>query len=432
MSARNVVVTGIDAITPAGIGVAPLWSALLDGRTFGARIEKFDVSRNSAQIGAAIPGFDAVALGVAAERAARLDRSSQLAVIAARRAVDDAGVTGTVSTRRIGVCIGSAIGGIEFMEESFRRCCRPAKEKPSRVAVRRNLVGPEVYGAFLATSISTEVARDRGFTGPCTLMGTGCTAGLDAIGTAASMIEAGMAEVMITGGVDAPLTPIVFTSFDNIRALTRRNSDPARASRPFDRDRDGFLLAEGCAILVLEEELAARHRGARIYGRVLGHASLSNAYHMTGLPADGAILARAIERALDRAHVDRDEIDYINAHGSSTQQNDRNETAAFKRVFGERAWTIPISSTKSCIGHSLGAASAIETVVCLIALSRGIVPPTLNYQTPCDECDLDYVPNEARQRPLRVVANNCSGFSGIHSAAILAHADYEPRGAVHA
>jgi 3-oxoacyl-(acyl-carrier-protein) synthase len=421
---RRAVVTGCAAITPAGLGVPALWEAVTECRPAGGPITAFDVSRNQSRIAASIPGFDPVAEGLDPRAVARMDRATQLAVVAARAAAADAGLTpGELRPWRGGVLIGSAIGGVGFMEREFRRICRPEQSAPGRVAVAPE-IDPVTYPAFLALSVSSEVARDLELEGPVTTMATGCTAGLDAIGAAAALIADGMAEVMITGGVDSPLSPIVLTSFDNIKALTRRNAEPRRASRPFDRHRDGFLLSEGCAVLVLEEAEHARRRGAEIYGEVLGFASLSNAYHMTGLSADGAALAATLETALRRARLNPEQVDYVNAHGSSTQQNDRNETAAFKRAFGSHAYRVPISSTKSIVGHSLGAASAIETVVCLLALRDGLVPPTANYETPCPDCDLDYVPNATREAPLRVVECNASGFSGIHSALLLGHRDF--------
>jgi 3-oxoacyl-(acyl-carrier-protein) synthase len=423
MGDRRVVVTGYEAITPAGAGAAALQDAVFNCRPCGGPVTHFDVSRNASQIAAAIPDFDPVALGLEAQDAARMDRATQLAVIAARAAFARSGLgADALNPLRAGVCIGTAIGGTGFMEEQFRRICIDAQQKPQWVSVGTD-VDPNVYGAFLAFSVSVEVARDLGLHGPTTTMATGCTAGVDAIGTAENLIRAGLADVVITGGVDAPLTPIVLTSFDNIRALTRRNEAPQRASRPFDRDRDGFLLAEGCGILVLEEESHARRRGAPIHGRVLGYASLSNAYHMTSLSPDGEALSRAISESLTRARINAADVDYINAHGSSTPQNDRNETGAFKRTFGGGAYRIPISSTKSILGHSLGAASAIESIVCLMALEEGVVPPTANYETPSPDCDLDYVPNAAREQPLRVAECNASGFSGIHSALLLGHRD---------
>lgn len=426
MKQRQVVVTGIDAITSAGTGVGPLWRAVTEGEPAGEAISAFDVSRNASRIGAPIPDFDPLSMGLEPADVERMDRSTQLAVISARRATEAAGLAigSACDPGRIGVAIGTAIGGVGFMEREFRRVCRPREEAKPRWVEVDDALHPETYGGYLALSVSSEIATDLGFHGPVTTMATGCTAGLDAIGAAASLIEAGLADVVVTGGVDASLTPIVLTSFDNIKALSRRNGDPRRASRPFDRERDGFLLAEGCGILVLEEAGHARRRGARIHGQVLGFASQSNAYHMTGLNPEGEALASTLWAALGRARVNVDEVDYINAHGSSTQQNDRNETGAFKRAFGERAYRIPISSSKSVLGHSLGAASAIETIVCLLALERGVVPLTANYETPCPDCDLDYVPKASRDARLEVVECNASGFSGIHSSLIVAHESY--------
>lgn len=423
---RPVVVTGMDAISPVGLGLKRFWEAVRDGRAAGAPITGFDTSRNHSRIAAQVKGFNPFGSDLPPRQCARMDRVTQFAVVAARGAVRDSGLdVSELDPTRAGVCIGTAIGGVGFMEREFVRVCRRnGSSKPRSVSVDSGLANKDVYGGFLAQSVSSEVARDHGFCGVCTTMATGCTAGLDAIGLAFDLVASGQADLMITGGSDAPITPIVLTSFDNINCLTRRNASPTHASRPFDRDRDGFLLGEGCGILVLEAEERARARGAAIYGRVLGFASLSNAHHMTGLPADGAALARTLNRALADAAVSPDAIDYINAHGSSTPQNDRNETAAFKKVFGPRAYRIPISSTKSVVGHTLGAASALESIACLCSIATGVIPPTANYETADPECDLDYVPNSARQARLNVVECNASGFSGIHSSIIFSHLDY--------
>jgi 3-oxoacyl-(acyl-carrier-protein) synthase len=424
---RRAVITGMEAISPAGVGLAALWGAASEGRSSGELVTAFDTSRHASRIAAPIPGFDPLALGLSRSQLARMDRVTQLAVVAARRAFARAGLSPWPSrAERMGACLGTAIGGVGFMERVFAACCQKVAAKPEQVTFHRE-IDPHTYRAFLALSPSSEVAADLGLGGPCTSMATGCTAGLDAIGAAAELIEHGAADVMVTGGADAPITPIVFTAFDNIKAITRRNDQPSRASRPFDRGRDGFLLAEGCAVLVLEEESHARRRGAEIHARVLGFASLSNAFHMTGLPEDGEVLARTLSRALERARLRPDQVDYINAHGSSTPQNDRNETAAFKRAFGPHAYRVPISSTKSVIGHALGAASALETAVCALALVNGVIPPTANLEVPSPDCDLDYVPNTARRAPLRVVECNASGFSGIHSSLLLSHRDFEVR-----
>lgn len=425
MSERKIVITGMGAISPAGVGVGALWEAVRDGRSCGERIEAFDVSQSASKIAAAAQGFDPAASGIAVRDATRMDRVTQFSVAASRMAMLDAGLCeGDFDATRAGVCIGTAIGGVSYMERAFRSLCVRNGGKPAFVELLTDAADANLYGGFLAHSVSSEVALSSGLKGFCTTMATGCTAGIDAIGAAFDLIAADLADVMVTGGAEAPLTPIVVTAFDNINCLTRRNDEPRKASRPFDRERDGFLLAEGCGVMVLEEEQHARARGARIYGRVLGYASLSNAYHMTGLPSDGAALARTLRRALNNARIDADTVDYINAHGSSTPQNDLNETSAFKTVFGERVYRIPISSTKSVVGHALGAASALESIVCLCAIREGVVPPTANYENPDPHCDLDYVPNDARPARLRVVECNASGFSGIHSSILFAAADF--------
>jgi 3-oxoacyl-(acyl-carrier-protein) synthase len=419
-SASSVVVTGLGAISPAGIGVGPLWHAARDGKSCGGPLTRFTAAGNKSRIVAEVRDFDPATLGLSAKQIERMDRVTQFSVLAARMAWEDSGLQ-LVDPTRVGVMVGTAIGGVGFMERVFRSACVPTNNgKPSQVAMREEDVSKHVYSGFLAHSVSSEVACDHNLIGPCSTMATGCTAGIDAIGTAADVIESGLADVMITGGADAPITPIVVSAFDNISCLTTRNDDPLHASRPFDRHRDGFLLAEGCGMLVLESLEHARRRGARIYGSILGYASLSNAYHMTSLPADGAALAITVSRALCRSRLNPDQVDYVNAHGSSTQQNDRNETSAFKRVFKHRAGRIPISSTKSVVGHSLGAASALECIVCLCALGEGVIPPTANYETPDPDCDLDYVPNQPRESPLARIECNASGFSGIHSSIILA------------
>ena len=424
----KVVVTGVYAISPAGVGVEPLWSAVRDGRPCGEKITAFDCSANAAHIVAQVNDFNPLNWGMTNEDLRGMDRATQFAVAATRGAMADAGLkSAELLPHRAGVCIGTAIGGVDAMEKAFRQLCeREGASKPKRVDVRPDDADPQLFNAYSAHSVSHEVATRYGMHGFCSTVSTGCTAGVDAIGMSAELISEGVADVMITGGTDAPITPIVLSSFDNIRCLTRRNDAPTRASRPFDRDRDGFLLAEGCGILVLESEAHARRRGAEIKGYVLGFASLCNAYHMTGLPADGEALGRTLQRALDSARLNSDEVSYINAHGSSTPQNDRNETAAFKMAFGAHAKKVPISSTKSVLGHPLGAASAIESIVSLLAIEEGVVPPTANYETPDPDCDLDYVPNQPRQAKVRVVECNASGFSGIHSAILFGDRDSGP------
>lgn len=427
---KQVVVTGMHAITPAGIGLDPLWQAVRDGQPCGGPITAFDCSKNSAWIAAQVEGFDVRRWGLSNDEAAHMDRVTQFAVAAAQSAVQHSGIDpARINAHRAGVCIGTAIGGVDSMERAFNKLCSTEsdRKKPRRVDVRPDEADRRLFESYCAHSVSREVAHRNNFYGFCSTMSTGCTAGVDAIGLSAELIEDGVADVMITGGSDAPITPIVVSSFDNIRCLTRRNHEPTRASRPFDRERDGFLLAEGCGILVLESEEHAKRRGAEILGYVLGFASFSNAYHMTGLPADGLALGHTLDRALDSARILPEEVDYINAHGSSTPQNDRNETAAFKLSFRDHARRVPISSTKSVLGHPLGAASAIESIISLLSIRESVVPPTANYQNPDPECDLDYVPNQPRERKLHVVECNASGFSGIHSAILLSSPEFGER-----
>jgi minimal PKS ketosynthase (KS/KS alpha) len=418
----EVVVTGMYAISPAGMGLDALWNTVRDGKSCGGPITGFDCSRNAAWIAAQVPNFDLTSWGFSREDAAHLDRSAQFALVAASQAVKAAGLDRQkINPYRAGVCIGTAIGGVDSMERAFGQLCLKegeGRKKPKRVRLNPEEADPRLWESYSAHSVSHQVATRNGFYGFCSTMSTGCTAGADAIGLSAELINDGIADIMITGGTDAPITPIVLSSFDNIRCLTRRNHEPTKASRPFDRDRDGFLLAEGCGVLVLESEEHARKRGAEILGYVLGFASLCNAYHMTGLPADGLALGNTLEKALGLSRINPEEVDYINAHGSSTPQNDRNETAAFKMAFRDHARKVPISSTKSVLGHPLGAASALESIISLLSIKENVAPPTANYENPDPDCDLDYVPNCARETKINVVECNASGFSGIHSAVL--------------
>lgn len=427
----QVVVTGMHAISPGGVGLEALWNTVRDGKPCGGPITAFDSSKNIARIVAAVSGFDPTQWGMTAEESAKFDRTTQFAVAAAKGAVAHAGIEfSNLNPYRAGVCIGTAIAGVDSMERAFGQLCSrepEGRKKPARVNVAPDEADPYLYESYCAHTVSQEVARRNGCYGFCSTMSTGCTAGVDAIGLSAELIAEGAVDVMITGGAEAPITPIVVSSFDNIRCLSRRNDEPTKASRPFDRNRDGFLLAEGCGILVLESETHARRRGAQILGYILGFSSLSNAYHMTGLPADGLALGHTLKQALNIARINPEEVDYINAHGSSTPQNDRNETAAFKMAFRDYARRVPISSTKSVLGHPLGAASALEAIVSLLAIRENVAPPTANYETPDPDCDLDYVPNQPREIQINVVESNASGFSGIHSSIIFGNEQYGRR-----
>jgi minimal PKS ketosynthase (KS/KS alpha) len=282
---------------------------------------------------------------------------------------------------------------------------------------------PHLYGYLVPSSFVAEVATTVGARGPTTLVSTGCTSGIDSVGYAAELIREGAADVMVAGSSDAPISPITLACFDAIKATTPRHDDPASASRPFDRSRNGFVLGEGAAVFVLEELESARRRGAHVYAEIAGYATRSNAYHMTGLRPDGLEMAEAIRLALDEARMDADQVDYVNAHGSGTKQNDRHETAAFKRALGEHAYRVPVSSIKSMVGHSLGAIGSIEIAASALAMVHDVVPPTANLHTPDPECDLDYVPLTARDHVIDAVLTVGSGFGGFQSAMVLARPD---------
>lgn len=421
---RSVVITGMGVVAPGAIGTAALWDRVCQGPPAGMPISRFDVSRYQCQIAAEVSDFHAGDYGLTREQCTVLDRWTKFALAAARMAVEDARLlTDRPDPERIGVCIGTAIGGVEIMDYGFARAFvpPPCEDRPDLDSLRRSAVLPaSMFRAFMPHTAATEVAATYHLGGPCTTVSTGCTAGADAIGHALRAVRRGDCELMIVGGADAPITPVSLAAFDIIHAITRRNDAPSLASRPFDAERDGFLLAEGAGVLVLEERSHALARGARVYAEVLGFGTTCNAYHMTGLPEDGSQLARAMCQAVRDADIPIDCIDHVNAHGSSTPQNDVNETNAIKSAFGERARHIPVSGTKSAIGHPLGAAAALECIVTAMSLVHQFVPPTLNYQTPDPRCDLDYVPNRGRSSRIRAAISNASGFSGLHSSLVLA------------
>lgn len=422
MKFRRVVITGLGAIASGALDIPSLWQRVTQGPPAGAPITRFDASSYQCQIAAEVNDFDGVDYGLTHEQCRTLDRCSQLALAAAIMGVEDAGLLASQADReRIGVCMGTAIGGVEVMDYGFARAFVPDPTTCPKeyIPPPDASLPPTMFRAFMANTTVTEIAARFGLNGPCTTVSTGCTAGADAIGYAYEAIRRGDCDIMITGGTDAPMTPITLAAFDVIKAITRRNDLPTQASRPFDRERDGFLLAEGCGVLILEELHHAIRRDAAIYAEILGFGTTCNSYHMTGLPEDGLHLARAMELALQHAGVPTDSVGYINAHGSSTPQNDLSETNAIKRVFGDCAYRIPTSGTKSAIGHPLGAAGALECIITTLAIVHEFLPPTLNYCYPDPRCDLDYVPNQGRPARIDVALSNSSGFSGIHSALVL-------------
>ena len=411
---RRVAVTGLGAVAPGGVGVAAFWDLLTSGRTATRGITLFDPAGFRSRI-AAECDFDAVSCGLDPVRAERADRYVQFALAAAAEAVQDSGLDLQLEDRwRVGVSLGTAVGGTTRLERDYVAVSAGG----SRWDVDHREAGAHLHRAFSPSTLAAEVAEGFDAHGPVETVSTGCTSGLDAVGHAFHLIAEGKADVIVAGASESPISPITVACFDAIKATSARNDDPAHASRPFDVERDGFVLGEGCGVLVLEELEHARSRGARIYCEISGFATRGNAYHMTGLTTEGLEMSEAIDRALDEAKVDPSEVDYVNAHGSGTKQNDRHETAAVKRSLGERAYQVPMSSIKSMIGHSLGAIGAIELVACALALANGVVPPTANYETPDPECDLDYVPKTARASRLRTVLSVGSGFGGFQSAVV--------------
>ncbi|WP_327372998.1 beta-ketoacyl-[acyl-carrier-protein] synthase family protein [Streptomyces sp. NBC_01216] len=412
---RRVAITGIGVVAPGGTGAAAFWDLLADGRTATRGITLFDPAGLRSRI-AAECDFDPLDHGLDPETSQHTDRYIQFALVAAGEAVRDSGLdTGREDPWRVGVSLGSAVGGTTRLEHDYVRVSAGG----TRWDVDHRPAEPKLHMAFSPSTLASVVAERFGARGPVQTVSTGCTSGLDAVGYAFHTIEEGRADVCVAGASDSPISPITMACFDAIKATSPNNDDPAHASRPFDADRNGFVMGEGAAVLVLEEYEHARARGAHIYCEIGGYATFGNAYHMTGLTGEGLEMARAIDTTLDQARLDPTRIDYVNAHGSGTRQNDRHETAAVKRSLGAHAYDTPMSSIKSMVGHSLGAIGAIEVAACVLALKHQVVPPTANYETPDPECDLDYVPRTARPRKLRNVLSVGSGFGGFQSAVLL-------------
>ncbi|GAA2336432.1 beta-ketoacyl-[acyl-carrier-protein] synthase family protein [Streptomyces cuspidosporus] len=412
---RTAVITGIGVVAPGGIGTKCFWELLTAGRTATRRISLFDPTGFRSQV-AAECDFDPAAEGLSPQEIRRMDRAAQFAVAATREALADSGLTpAEAPAHRTGVSLGSAVGCTTGLEEEY-----VVLSDAGRLRLVDHRYGvPQLYGYMVPSTLAVETAWACGAEGPVGLVSTGCTSGLDAVGYGAQLITEGSADVMVAGATDAPISPITSACFDAIKATSPNNDDPAHASRPFDHRRDGFVLGEGAAVMVLEERGRAQARGAHVYAELAGFAGRSNAFHMTGLRPDGREMAEAIRVALDRARLAPDDVDYINAHGSGTRQNDRHETAAFKRALGERAREVPVSSIKSMVGHSLGAIGAIEVAACALALEHQVVPPTANLRHPDPECDLDYVPLTARDHTMDVVLSVGSGFGGFQTAMLL-------------
>ncbi|MET8676803.1 beta-ketoacyl-[acyl-carrier-protein] synthase family protein [Streptomyces sp. NPDC004647] len=416
MSGRRVVITGLEVLAPGGVGAKDFWSLLSEGRTATRGITFFDPSPFRSRVAAEID-FDPEAQGLHPQEIRRMDRAAQFAVVTARGALSDSGLElEGYAPHRVGVTVGTAVGATMGLDEEYR----VVSDGGRLDLVDHTYAVPHLYNYLVPSSFAAEVAWAVSAEGPNAVVSTGCTSGIDAVGYALELIREGSADVMIAGASDAPISPITMACFDAIKATTPRHDEPQKASRPFDGTRNGFVLGEGAAFFVLEELESARRRNAHIYVEIAGYATRSNAYHMTGLRPDGAEMAEAIRSALDEARMNPEEIDYINAHGSGTKQNDRHETAAFKKSLGSHAHATPVSSIKSMVGHSLGAIGSIEIAASTLAMAYNVVPPTANLHTPDPECDLDYVPLTAREHRTDAVLTVGSGFGGFQSAMVLA------------
>lgn len=405
---RRVVVTGLGCISPVGNNVVETWRSLLAGKSGAGMITHFDASKHKTRFAAEVKGFDGAAL-LGARDARRMDRFTQFAMAASMEALEQSGFKVDESNRdRVGVVIGTGIGGIGTLLEQ----AEVMRERgPDRVS-------PFLVPMMISDSAAGMLAIRFGARGPNMALATACASGNNAIGEALEMIRRGSADVMVAGASEAALVPVAMAGMNVMTALSTRNEDPQTASRPFDRDRDGFLMGEGAGILILESLDHAQSRGANILAEISGYGTTDDAYHISAPAENGAGAALSMKLALADSGLTVDDIDYINAHGTSTQLNDKSETAAIKTVFGEQAYQIPVSSTKSMTGHLLGASGAVEAVFCIMAIRDEMLPPTINFHTPDPECDLDYVPNQPRKASPKHVMSNSFGFGG-HNATLV-------------
>ncbi len=411
---KRVAITGIGAITPIGSGRKGLWEGVVAARSAVQRITRFDPAPFRSQVAAQVNDFDPLD-HIEASRARRLDRYSQFAIAAAQQAVLDLGLClAERDAEHSGVYLGSALGGLAFAEEQHS----VFHERGLRGV--NNILALTVFGS----AASCNVAMEMGLFGPNQTNANSCASGAVAIGEAFRLMQSGRALIMLAGGVESPLAPLTFGSFDLIRAISANsNDDPAHASRPFDAMRDGFVMSEGSAVLVLEEMEHARARGAEIYAEIRGYATTTDAYHMTAPRPDGAQIIRVMREALDDADLKAAEIDYISAHASATPLNDKTETMAIKAVFGDYAYEVPMSGTKAMHGHALGASGAFELAISCLAMKHEYLPPTINLEHPDPECDLDYIPAEGRHRRVNTILSNSFGFGGINACLVLGRVD---------
>jgi len=406
---NRVVVTGVGIVSPLGLDTATTWAGLIAGKSGIDYITLFDAEPLDTKFGGEVKGFQATD-HMNPKDARHTDRFAQLAVAASREAIEQSGIqVNSVNQDDIGVIIGSGIGGLNTLFEQMKVLL---ERGPDRVS-------PFLVPMMIADMAAAQVSISLGLKGPNLCTTSACSSGSDAIGAAYEMIKHGEAKAMLAGGSESVMTPIGFAAFNALKALSTRNSEPKLASRPFDTERDGFVISEGAAILVLEELSHAREHGAEILAEILAYGASADAFHITQPIESGEGAARAMKTSLDRANIGSDGIDYINAHGTSTQLNDKMETEAIKTVFGDNAYSIPVSSTKSMIGHTIGGAGAIEAAICILAIRNSIIPPTINLVNPDPDCDLDYVPNVARHTEVNTALSNSFGFGGHNSTLIM-------------
>ncbi|AOT68392.1 beta-ketoacyl-ACP synthase II [Geosporobacter ferrireducens] len=405
---KRVVVTGIGAITPIGIGKDVFFNALENGVSGLDNITKFDASEYNTKIAAEVKGFEPNVY-IDKKEAKRMDRFTQFAVAASKLAIEDAKLdTDAIDQNRFGVVLGSGIGGIETLEKEYEKL---AEKGPNRVS-------PFFIPMMISNIGAGQVSMTFGAKGPNTTVVTACASSTNSVGEAFRIIQGGEADIMITGGAEASITPLAIAGFCAMKAMSTRNENPQKASSPFDKNRDGFVMGEGAGILILEELEHAIKRGAPIYAEIVGYGMSADAYHITAPAPGGEGAARAMKNALKDAGLSPNDVDYINAHGTSTPYNDKFETMAIKSVFEQHAYELAVSSTKSMTGHLLGAAGGVEAIACIMAITKGIVPPTINLENPDPECDLDYVANKAKTKEVNVALSNSLGFGG-HNATII-------------
>jgi beta-ketoacyl-acyl-carrier-protein synthase II len=409
---RRVVITGLGAVSPIGCTIDKFWNSLLEGKSGVRRLTRFDPTYYTCKIGAEVIDFDPSPY-LSPKELRRMDRFVQFAVVSAKKAILDSKIDLDKADReRIGVLVGSGIGGLHTVEAEHRQYIALGPEKgPARIS-------PFLIPMLIINMASGQISITMGLKGPNTAVGTACATGNHSIGDAFRIIQRDEADVMVCGGSEAAITVMGFGGFCALKAVSLRNDDPAKASRPFDKNRDGFVMGEGCGVVILEELEHALKRNANIYCEMAGYGMSGDAYHMTAPDPQGDGGVRCMRASLKDAGVKPEDVDYINAHGTSTVYNDRIETLAIKKVFGDHAKKLAVSSTKSVMGHLLGAAGGVEMIVCALAIKNSIIPPTINYETPDPDCDLDYVPNKPRHHKINVAASNALGFGG-HNATLV-------------